>query len=215
MSSRARVSDLFGGDAVRFARASVEAEVRGTEMPPIPGDDRFSEVSGAFVTLSNNPSGDLRGCIGIPMPVMPLGDAIRRGAASACHDPRFPDLEEHELPAITVEVTVLTPPVPIMFDDPAELPGLIEVGRDGLIIELFGRSGLLLPQVPVEWGWDETEYLDHLCMKAGLPSGAWMSPSVRMSSFEGEIWKEESPRGRILEVGIDGHRDGHNGSGVH
>ena len=102
-----------------------------------------------------------------------------------------------------------------MFDDPAELPGLIEVGRDGLIIELFGRSGLLLPQVPVEWGWDETEYLDHLCMKAGLPSGAWMSPSVRMSSFEGEIWREESPRGRILEVGIDGHRDGHNGSGVH
>lgn len=205
---------MTGGDAVRYARATVEAEVRGTRFPDPPSDPAFSAPSGAFVTISKYPSGDLRGCIGVPMPVMSLAGAISRGARSACHDPRFEDLSVDELSHVTVEVTVLTPPEPVLFSDPAELPRLIKVGRDGLIIELMGYSGLLLPQVPVEWGWDEAEYLDHLCMKAGLPPGSWLNPSVRIESFRGEVWTETEPCGEVRKVDTDGHRDRHHGKGA-
>ncbi len=187
----------FGGDAVALARASVEAEVLGRGAPETPSEGRFSEPSGAFVTLSTYPRGELRGCIGYPMPAFPLGEAIVLSAESACHDPRFPDLSAGELDSITVEVTVLTVPKEIIFNSPQELLDSIEIGRDGLIAESRGRRGLLLPQVPVEWGWDKAEYLDHLCVKAGLPHDSWRRPGIRVQSFTGEIRHEESPRGPV------------------
>ena len=100
---------------------------------------------------------------------------------------------------MTVEVTVLTVPERIRAGSPAELLSEVVVGRDGLIIEYRGNRGLLLPQVPVEWGWDAEEYLAHLSMKAGLPPDAWTYPGVTISSFRGEIYKETSPRGDVVE----------------
>lgn len=189
----------FGTDAVRLARASVVSEVRGGPVGFLPEGDRFGEPSGAFVTLNTYPDHELRGCIGFPMPVYPLAKALEEAARAACHDPRFPDLGVGELDGITVEVTVLTVPEPLKATDPEGIVDEVVIGRDGLIIDYRGRRGLLLPQVPVEWGWDARRFLAHLSMKAGLPPDAWMSPGARISSFRGEIFSETSPNGDVRE----------------
>ncbi len=187
----------FGESAVALARSAVRSEVSGSEVMPIPSDPRFAEPSGAFVTLNVHPSGDLRGCIGYPLPSMPLGETIVESARAACHDPRFPPLSSGETDSVTVEVTVLSVPEEIAFSDPTELLRSVVVGRDGLILEFRGCRGLLLPQVPTEYGWDPRTYLEHLSMKAGLPPDAWTYPGVRVWAFTGEVWAERSPNGPV------------------
>ena len=184
-----------GEKAVRSARAAAVSETSGAPYETL-ADGIFGGPRGVFVTYSTYPSHGLRGCIGYPMPVLPLGEAIEASARAACHDPRFPDLRRRELDSLTVEVTVLTVPEPM--DVPKEdLPGAIEIGRHGLIITCAGRRGLLLPQVPGEWGWDAVEYLENLSMKAGLRPDAWKRPDAEIESFEGEIFHEVSPEGKV------------------
>lgn len=190
--------DLIDGImAVRFARSVVE-NCTGKVFDRVVLSDAFSANGGAFVTLKTHPHGDLRGCIGIPMPVLPLGEALAEAASSVCHDPRFPPLAQSELGKVTVEVTILD--TPHILDCPrSELPSNIVIGRDGLIISLNGRRGLLLPQVPEEQGWDVLEYLEGLCMKAGLRPDAWMDERAEISAFGGKVFHELSPYGEITE----------------
>ena len=150
-------------DAVALARAFVESEVLGVS-PSLRPDERFSERRGVFVTLSSFPSDALRGCIGFPTPVLPLGEALEESARAACHDPRFPDLAPEELPHIIVEVTMLSVPHRIIASSPEAIEDFVEIGRDGLMIELMGFRGVLLPQVPVENGWDAGTFLEHLSL---------------------------------------------------
>jgi hypothetical protein len=96
------------------------------------------------------------------------------------------------------EVTVLTPPVEIDVSDPMEYLEKIKVGRDGLIIRHSFSSGLLLPQVPVEYSWSTEEFLQHTCEKAGLEKDAWKNKKVKIEKFEGIIFKEETPNGAIV-----------------
>ncbi|MBI5697842.1 MAG: TIGR00296 family protein [Thaumarchaeota archaeon] len=157
---------------------------------------RISFDAGVFVTLNAN--NDLRGCIGFPLP-QKLAKALPEAAiAAATQDPRFSPVERSELDTITFEVTILTPPSEIQVDDPTKLPTKIKVGRDGLIIKQGYHSGLLLPQVPIEYNWSEEEFLNHTCQKAGLPSGCWKEKKTRVFSFEGIIFKEEKPNGKIV-----------------
>lgn len=174
--------------AVRLARAELEKRIGGSGEPPLPIPPVFSRKRGVFVTLTRE--GELRGCIGYPYPHLPLADAIRDAAVSAAlGDPRFPPVDAGELPLLRVEVTILTPPE-LMQDDPEARPRTIEVGRHGLIVRGRGRSGLLLPQVPVEWGWNSREFLDHTCRKAGLAPGCWKEREVEIFTFEGQIFHE-------------------------
>ena len=160
-------------------------------------EEKFSFNSGVFVTL-NNPDG-LRGCIGFPMPEKKLSHAIVDGAiAAATEDPRFPSVKTNELNDIVFEVTVLTPPIEIDVYDPMEYLEKIKVGRDGLIIRHSFSSGLLLPQVPVEYGWNTEEFIQHTCEKAGLARDTWKNESVKIEKFEGIIFKEETPNGVIV-----------------
>ena len=183
--------------AVKAARTSIEAETQGI-MSEIDLPDSFDRKSGVFVTINTYPSGDLRGCIGYPEPVFPLKDALIHSAESACHDPRFMPLSFKESINCTVEVTILSEPV-LMECPKEEIPKNIVIGRDGLIIQFGRRRGLLLPQVPVEWGWDVNEYLQQICYKAGLPADAWkLKDSMMMWTFTGEIFHETSPRGEIV-----------------
>jgi uncharacterized protein (TIGR00296 family) len=191
--------------AVKAARQYAEAETKGIssqapDSPPegIRSSKRFSEIAGAFVTISLFPSGDLRGCIGYPEPSFPLGDVIMMSAKAACHDPRFRDLTFEETNKCTFEVTIMTKPEKIEYNSPEELLSKIVIGRDGLILEFKGRRGLLLPQVPVEFGWDAEEYLDHLSMKAGFAPTVWKNSAVTIESFSGEIFTETSPRGEVV-----------------
>jgi len=181
--------------AVAAAREAITAYTQSRqprfEFPP-----SFQRKSGAFVTLHTYPQNQLRGCIGFPEPIFPLGEAILRAGTAACEDPRFPPLQSSELDRVVVEVTVLTPPELITATTPEEIKGSIVIGRDGLIIEKGYYRGLLLPQVPVEWGWDVDEYLVNLCYKAGLPPDAWKQ--ARIYRFQGEIFSETEPYGEVV-----------------
>jgi len=185
-----------GTAAVKAARRYAEAETK-RETAEVSLSDGFSEKKGVFVTISEYPSGDLRGCIGYPEPILPLKDALKLSAAAACHDPRFNDLTFVETKTCTFEVTVLTVPQKIQYGSPEELVSKIEVGRDGLILSYKGRRGLLLPQVPVEYGWDAEEFLKHLSMKAGFYPGTWKESGVTIEAFSGEIFTETSPGGEV------------------
>jgi uncharacterized protein (TIGR00296 family) len=105
---------------------------------------------------------------------------------------------------IVVEVSVLTPPEVVKVDDPRRFPEQVKVGVDGLIIRRGGRSGLLLPQVAVDWEWDAEEFLSQCCVKAGLPPDSWLIPGTEVQKFQALIFAEESPRGTIKRVEIRG-----------
>ncbi|MDR0778918.1 MAG: TIGR00296 family protein [Methanomassiliicoccaceae archaeon] len=188
-----------GEKAVRFARNAVCDEVTfcgiSNTLPAA-----FDRPSGVFVTLNTYPSLELRGCIGYPGPAYPLKRALELSARSACHDPRFPDLDESELDHVVVEVTILTPPEPMAVKRREDLIDMIKIGKHGLMIEYRGRTGVFLPQVPVEWDWNVLEYLENLCRKAGIPKDAWKEQNCNIYSFEGRIFKETSPNGDIAEV---------------
>ncbi|HSB49972.1 MAG TPA: TIGR00296 family protein [Nitrosopumilaceae archaeon] len=157
----------------------------------------YSFNAGVFVTL-NNPLG-LRGCIGYPLPNQKLFNAlIEASIAAATEDPRFTPVKIEELYQITFEVTVLTQPKEILVSDPKEYPLKIKVGRDGLIVKRGSNSGLLLPQVPVEYSWTEEEFLGHTCEKANLPWDCWKDKKTQIQKFEGIVFKEKSPKGEVI-----------------
>jgi len=193
-----------GKKAVTFARKTIEEYVKNKKIPEEKLKGIFREKQGAFVTIHSYPSHNLRGCIGIPLPVMSLEDAIVEGATSATHDPRFPPVATEEIDNIIIEVTILTSPEKITVDNPEGYLKSIEIGRDGLIVEKGFYKGLLLPQVPVEQGWDKEEFLSHTCMKAGLMPDAWFDKSIKISRFSGKVFTEVEPRGEIKEKKLDG-----------
>jgi len=195
--------DLKQGEfAVKFARRVIEAWVaEGKELgKPEKTPKDFLVKSGVFTTLYTYPERDLRGCIGLPYPHKPLIDALIEAAISATQDSRFIGLGKGELGKIIIEVSILTPPEKITASRPEDYPMEIKIGRDGLIIKKGMHSGLLLPQVPVEYGWDVKTFLEHLCNKAFLPSDAWLSRDAEIYSFRSEIFGEKKPRGRIEKM---------------
>ena len=192
-----------GEIAVQLARkAIVECLNNGKKIDPVDLPPVFSEKRGVFVTLNKkSASKELRGCIGRPYPVLPLGEAIILSAINAAReDPRFDPVEPEELKDIIIEVTILTVPKRINAK-PRELPDRIVIGRDGLIVMTGTCSGLLLPQVAVEHGFDSTEFLCQTCMKAGLMPDAWLT-GADVYSFEGQIFEEIEPGGEIKEKDI-------------
>ena len=192
MSYYRELQDSDGKELVKVARLIVTEFLTNKNKKKLSDDfqSRFSFKSGVFVTL-NDRSG-LRGCIGFPLPQKRLCDALVDAAISAAtEDPRFSEVKQSELDEITFEVTVLTPPIEIKVSDPLEYPTQIKVGRDGLIVKHGIYSGLLLPQVPVEYGWTEEEFLCYTCEKAGLPRDIWKDPKTEVLRFEGIIFKEE------------------------
>ena len=193
MPEDTQLSDSDGVFLVKTARMAVtEFLSNGKRMKlESEGEKKFSFNSGVFVTLNN--AYGLRGCIGFPMPDKKLSHGIIDAAiAAATEDPRFSPVKINELSDIVFEVTVLTPPVEITVTDPMEYLEKIKVGRDGLIIRNSFSSGLLLPQVPVEYGWNVEEFLQHTCEKAGLEKDTWKNEKVKIEKFEGIVYKEKT-----------------------
>jgi uncharacterized protein len=197
------ISDGAGETAVRVARDAIEARVRGKNTAPdTPESEPFTEPRGVFVTINRLESGSnrLRGCIGFPLPVKPLGIAVQQAAVSAAtEDPRFPPVSERELDSLVVEVSILTVPTSIK-GGPQEIPGIVRIGVDGLIVTRFGQSGLLLPQVANEFGMDSTEFLSQACIKAGLPPDSWLEDGTEVQVFQAEVFGELSPRGKVKRM---------------
>ena len=186
---------------INLARDSINSHFLKKEVR-IPSDVRrdFSKNQGVFVTL--NIDGKLRGCIGFPEPVYPLYDAIVQAVGSvAFSDPRFPPMDKKEFEKVVIEVSVLTVPHLIEVRNPEDILSNVKVGRDGLIVKGTFESGLLLPQVAVEYNWDSTTFLQQTCVKAGLDANAWQDfDNIRVYSFQSEVFKEQSPKGEVVKV---------------
>lgn len=136
---------------------------------------------GMFVTIKVH--GQLRGCIGRMSSNHPLIDTVKDMAlAAGFEDPRFPPLSHTELPLLDLEITILGPL------EPLSPPDNFTIGTHGLFISSHGRSGVLLPQVAVEYGWSKTEFLQHVCLKAGLAPEIWKSPDSDLYRFEGTVF---------------------------
>ncbi len=197
------ISEKDGDNIVKTARVIVTEYLKnGIKIKPKKEFiDNFSFKSGVFVTLNNNQ--ELRGCIGYPLPDKLLFNALEDAAISAAtKDPRFEPVKYSELNSITFEVTILTSPKKIIVSKPEEYLSQIKVGRDGLIVKHGFYSGLLLPQVPIEYGWNEKEFLEHTCEKAGLPKNHWKNLETEIQKFEGIVFKEEKPNGIVIKEAL-------------
>lgn len=169
--------------------------------------EKLLRPCGVFVTINSIENGEkeLRGCIGYPYPTDPLVEAVIQSAVSAAtQDPRFNPLTKDELDKVVFEVSVLTPPQVLEVKRPQDYPSKIRIGEDGLIIEKGMFKGLLLPQVPVEWNWDQEEFLCQCCIKAGLPPDNWLLPSTRIQKFQAIIFEEETPNGKVKRKALGG-----------
>ena len=194
---------------VELAREAVEEHLKNRKSIMVPEDasEKLLQRCGVFVTINSLKRGEkrLRGCIGYPYPATPLAQAVIESAiSSATQDPRFHPLSADELDDVVFEVSVLTPPQIIKAEKPSEYPAKIKVGEDGLIIERGMFKGLLLPQVPVEWKWNEEEFLCQCCIKAGLPPDCWLMESAKIYKFQAIIFEEEKPRGEIKRKALGG-----------
>jgi AmmeMemoRadiSam system protein A len=167
-----------------IARESIKTRLEGKELIfPIDLPEAIKAPLGAFVTL--NEAGELRGCIGTFHPDSPLYQVVAEMARQAAFsDYRFQPLIKGEFEAIDIEISVLTPMKRIYN------PDSVVVGRDGLYIRRGNDAGVLLPQVPVEQGWDRATFLDHTCLKAGLPSSSWRSEQTELYVFQADIFSE-------------------------
>lgn len=196
--THSQISDSDGIELVKMARNTVTKFIKTNEKNfNSDFNSKFNFTSGVFVTLTKQD--DLRGCIGYPVPERKLCEGLVDASISAAtRDPRFPPVTEEELDKITFEVTVLSPPKEIKVNEYSEYLSQIKVGIDGLIVENEFTSGLLLPQVPTEYGWNEKEFLEYTCQKAGLSKDAWKDKSTKISKFQGIIFKEEEPNGNII-----------------
>lgn len=193
---------------VRLARKSVGEYLKNHRLLMVPDDTpaKLMQRFGVFVTINIKRQfrKELRGCIGYPYPTTKLAKAVTECAvSSSTQDPRFPPLSLDELSQIVFEVSVLSPPQQIKAKNPIDLPSKIEVGKDGLIIESGINRGLLLPQVPVEYNWDEREFLSQACVKAGLTTDSWLVKATKIYKFQCVVVSEKFPNGAIEIKGPD------------
>jgi len=174
-------------ELLALARRAIEAAVQRR----LPAEPPFTSValaqpSGAFVSLHQR--GRLRGCIGQIEASQPLADTvIRCAAAAALEDPRFSPVAPDEVPTLEIEISVLSPLVPIR-------PEEIEVGKHGLLVSRGWLRGLLLPQVATEFHWTRERFLQETCHKAGLDADAWQDPAAKVEAFTAEVFSEADIR---------------------
>lgn len=163
---------------LEFVRGVILANLNDAPLPPVPKLELLKEPGACFVTLHTG-SGQLRGCIGTIIPHTTLGNDMQSNALNAAfRDPRFPPLmSSNEFADIEIEISILTPMEDI------ESPEQFIVGEHGILMRLFGRSAVFLPQVAPEQGWDRDTTLAHLSMKAGFKPGAWKIEDARFQVF--------------------------------
>ncbi|MDD4183616.1 MAG: AmmeMemoRadiSam system protein B [Candidatus Omnitrophica bacterium] len=180
-----KLNDSEKKELLKITRASLESYLKNGKIPKIAAlYPILNEKRGAFVTLKEH--GELRGCIGRIVADTPLYEVISAVAIeSATEDPRFSPVTYKELKDIEIEISVLTP-----FEKVNDL-GEIEVGRDGLLISKGFYSGLLLPQVPLEYGWNRETFLEHTCLKAGLPKDAYKEKGITLYRFSAIVFNEK------------------------
>lgn len=185
-------------ELIKLARKSIEYYLHaGRVYEAMPSNDKFLERRGVFVTLTTYPEKQLRGCIGFPYASRPLWFAVIEAATHAAfEDPRFNSLSASELDKIIIEISILTEPKAVNTE---KVEDEIKIGRDGLIVIKKSMSGLLLPQVATEYGFDVQTFLKETCQKAGLIPTAWRQDETKVFKFQAKIFTEKEPKGKIEE----------------
>jgi AmmeMemoRadiSam system protein A len=187
-----QLTDQERGQLLRLARQSIERVAcgEGYLSPDLDGmSPRLRAPGACFVTLTR-PDGELRGCIGGLEAVRPLAlDVCEHAAAAAVEDYRFMPVRPEEVPDIRIEISRLTPPQPLEYDHPEDLPGLLHPNLDGVVLHDMGRRATFLPQV-----WeklpDPRAFLSHLCQKMGLPSDQWRRRKMQVEIYHVEEFHE-------------------------
>ena len=168
---------------LKLAHDAILSALEHRTLSLIPPSPHLAEQRGAFTTLYFR--GQLHGCVGYVFPVTSLYGTIAETArAAAFEDVRFPRVTPAEAPELEVSLSILSPLQPILPED-------VEIGRHGLQVSMAGHRGLLLPQVPVEHGWDRITFLEQTCRKAGLPPDAWQS-GARLQAFTAEVFSDHN-----------------------
>jgi AmmeMemoRadiSam system protein A len=168
-----------------LARATLEAHFAGRPPAPLPPFEELRQPGSAFVTLRRRSDHELRGCVGFMDSGESLAEVAAEAAvAAAVRDGRFDVVTAAEVPALRIEISVLTMLQPIESDQ-------VEVGRHGLVVQYAGKRGLLLPQVPVDRGWDCETFLSWTCRKAGLPPDTWKRPGCELLGFTAQVFAED------------------------
>jgi AmmeMemoRadiSam system protein A len=180
------ITQEFSGEdrsfLLRLAHDAILSALDHCEISAEPPAPHLTEPHGVFTSLYLH--GQLRGCVGYILPVVALHRAVAETArAAAFEDTRFCPLTRDEVPELKVELSILSPPQPIAAE-------AVEVGRHGLLISMQGQRGLLLPQVPLEHGWDRIAFLEQTCRKAGLPRDAWQK-GASIEAFTAEVFGEK------------------------
>jgi len=178
-----------GRQLLHLARKILENSLTGGGSVQEPDDPVFRSNAATFVTLKL--AGNLRGCIGNLTPVGTLWDGIRDNAVNAAfHDHRFPPLRAAELSGVHIDISILSPPRPLDYEDSDDLLKKLQPGRDGVILRDGWRSATFLPQV-----WEQLplpdEFLDHLCLKAGLPKTSWREKILSIETYQVQCFAEE------------------------
>ncbi|MFP4657389.1 MAG: AmmeMemoRadiSam system protein A [Desulfonatronovibrionaceae bacterium] len=166
-----------------LALSSIERELKSESekelLPPMSG--KMEEKLGVFVTLKKR--GQLRGCIGNMVGDGPLWRTVSSMArAAAFEDPRFPPVSKSEFSELEIEISILSP-----LEEVRDFKAIVP-GKHGLLVRNAWRSGLLLPQVAAEWGWDRETFLAHTCQKAGLPGNCWQEAQTQVFWFQAEVF---------------------------
>ncbi len=177
----AEFSSQERGLLLQLAHQAISATLEQTEISLVPPSPHLAEPRGAFTTLYYR--GDLRGCVGYVFPVTSLYRTVAESARGAAFDDsRFPPVTRDQAPELRVFLSVLSPLHPLR-------PEQVEIGRHGLLISRGYSRGLLLPQVPIEHGWDRIAFLEQTCRKAGLPPNAWQT-GAKLEAFTAEVFAD-------------------------
>ncbi len=175
---------------LRLAHDSISSALERRAISLEPPTPHFAEHRGAFSSLYVH--GQLRGCVGYVLPNCSLYRTVAETArAAAFDDNRFTPVTADEAAHLEIELSILSRPQPIAAEE-------VEVGRHGLLISQQGRRGLLLPQVPVEHGWDRITFLEQTCRKAGLPLDAWRAGAI-IEAFTAEVFGRRNIQPKLLE----------------
>jgi AmmeMemoRadiSam system protein A len=184
--SQAEFSDEEHEVLLRLAHEAITSALEDREISLDPPTPHFAELRGVFTSLYR--AGELRGCVGYVFPVYSVYRAVAETArAAAFDDNRFSPVTKIEAPDLKIQLSILSPAQAIQAEE-------IEIGRHGLLISQHGRRGLLLPQVPIEHGWDRITFLEQTCRKAGLPMDAWKEGAT-IEAFTAEVFGEEKDPG--------------------
>ena len=183
------LTDKQGQTLLKLARKTLVQKLSKRTVPSVPDDPALLVQAATFVTLKID--GKLRGCIGNLEPVGPLWEGIRDNAINAAfNDYRFSPLTPEELSAVHLDISILSQPQPLQYDDPDDLPKKLRPGIDGVILRDGHRSATFLPQV---WQQLSTpgQFLDHLCLKAGLPQQTWRQKKLSIQTYQVQCFEEE------------------------